>query len=81
MAITAEVKQYILDAHDVEQLAAFANEANVRNAIGIVCALGFQDGVKESVEALGVRALDTADLQSIVELWDPMKQRTCRVIN
>ena len=76
LAITAEVKQYILKAEDVEQLAAFANAANVRGAIGIVYSLGFEDGVREQVEALGVRGLDTEDLASIASLWDPMKQRT-----
>jgi hypothetical protein len=76
LAITAEVKQYILTEKDVEQLSGFANEANRRNAIGIVCTLGFEEGIREQVEALGVRAIDNVDLQSIVQLWDPMKQRT-----
>ncbi|HEV7275219.1 MAG TPA: hypothetical protein VGN80_02930 [Devosiaceae bacterium] len=76
LAITAEVKQYVLAEGDVEQLAAFANEANVRGAIGIVFSLGFEDGVRDRIQDLGVRALDTGDMSSIVSLWDPMKQRT-----
>lgn len=76
LAITAEVKQYILTAEHTTQFANFANEANKRGAIGIVFSLGFEDGVREAIEDLGVRALDIEDIQAIVGIWDPMKQRT-----
>jgi len=76
LAITAEVKQYVLKADDIDQLAAFANEANSRGSIGIVFALGFEAGVRDAIEDLGVRGLDIDDLERIVSLWDPMKQRT-----
>lgn len=76
LAITAEVKQYVLKATDVDQLAAFANEAGSRGSIGIVFSLGFEEGVRDAVEGLGVRGLDIGDLENIVSLWDPMKQRT-----
>lgn len=76
LAITAEVKQFILKDQHVEPLTAFAGEANARGAIGLVCSLGFEEGVRERMEDLGVRALDIDDLRDIVSLWDPMKQRT-----
>jgi hypothetical protein len=44
--------------------------------LGLVVALGFEEGVKGDVEGLGVKALDRDDLLRIVELWDPLKQRT-----
>jgi len=75
LAITAEVKQFELTNKHVEELTAFANEANRRGAIGIVCGLSFEPGVRESLEDLGVRTLDLQELQEIVSLWDPMKQR------
>lgn len=76
LAISAEVKQFILKAGDVADLEAFANETGRRGALGIVVALGFEDGVRQQIEALGITQLDTDDLIRIVELWDPLKQRT-----
>lgn len=49
-----------------------------RAAIGLVVALGFEEGAREAIEieALGLKALDIDDLLAIAELWDPLKQRT-----
>lgn len=76
LAISAEVKQFELKDTDVADLEAFANATGQRGALGVVAALGFQEGVKEAVDALGVIPLDIADMLRIVELWDPIKQRT-----
>jgi hypothetical protein len=76
LAISAEVKQYALREDDVPDLESFANETGRRAAIGLVVALEFEDGAREAVEALGVKALDMDDLLAIVELRDPLKQRT-----
>lgn len=77
LAISAEVKQFEI-AHDdaFADLAAFANEAGRRGALGVIAALGFQEGVREELTALGLRPLDLDDMLKIVELWDPIKQRT-----
>lgn len=76
LAITAEVKQLVLAAEAVERLSTFAAEATRRGAMGLVVALDFGPDAKAKATELGVRALDISDLLSIVELWDPMKQRT-----
>lgn len=76
LALSAEVKQFILKVDDVPDLEAFANETGRRGALGLVVALGFEEGTRDAIESLGVRALDTDDLLSIVQLWDPLKQRT-----
>ncbi len=76
LAISAEVKQFVLRATNLDDLQGFANTVGQRGALGIVMALGFEDGVREAVIALGVKALDREDLIRIVELWDPVKQRT-----
>jgi hypothetical protein len=76
LAISAEVKQYILGSDAVAGLTAFANEVGKRGALGIVVALGYVEGVKDQIEVLCVKALDTKDLIRIVGLWDPLKQRT-----
>lgn len=76
LAISAEVKQYTLPADDVADIEAFGNEAGRRGALGLLVALGFEDGVRDAIEALGLKAIDIADLLRIVELWDPLKQRT-----
>ena len=70
------MKQFILKASNVSDLENFANETGKRGALGLVVALGFEEGVQEEIEALGVKALDRDDLLRIVELWDPLKQRT-----
>lgn len=76
LAISAEVKQFTIKADDVADLEGFANETGRRGTLGIVAALGFEEDVREAIESLGVRALDTEDLLGIVQLWDPLKQRT-----
>jgi len=76
LAISAEVKQYTLSEDNVADLEAFGNETGRRGALGLLVALGFENGVRGAIEALGMKALDIADLLRIVELWDPLKQRT-----
>lgn len=76
LAITAEVKQYVLKDDNVPDIEGFANEAGRRGAIGLVLALGFDAGVRGRVESLGLRALDAEDMLGVVRLWDPVKQRT-----
>ncbi len=74
-AVSSEVKQFVLAAGDVPLLGDFAHRVGDHGAIGIVTALGFQDGLREQVETLGIRPMDRRDLLSIVDLWDPAKQR------
>lgn len=76
LAISAEVKQYVYPVEDVPDLEGFANETGRRAAIGLLVALGFGEGAREAIEALGVKPVDVDDMLSIVELWDPIKQRT-----
>jgi hypothetical protein len=76
LALSAEVKQFELAADDVGDLQQFANDVGERGALGLVVALAFKPGVREIVEDDGLRALDRDDLRRVVELWDPLKQRT-----
>jgi hypothetical protein len=76
LAISAEVKQFVLKLDNVADLEAFANEVGRRGALGAVFALGFEEGVRDAIEGLGLKALDPDDMLRIVELWDPVKQRT-----
>ncbi len=75
LAVSAEVKQFVLKATDVPDLESFANEVGRRGALGAVFALGFEEGVRKAIEDLGVKALDSDDMLRIVEMWDPVKQR------
>lgn len=76
LAISAEVKQCeIGDAH-LPDLESFANATGRRGALGVVAALGFEEDAREGVQELGLIALDVEDMLRIVELWDPVKQRT-----
>ncbi len=76
LAISAEVKQFDLKPDDVRDLTAFANATGQRGTLGLVVALGFLEGVRAALEGLGLRTLDRVDMVRIVELWDPLKQRT-----
>ncbi len=76
LAISAEVKQLVLKTADVADLEAFGNETGRRGALGAVFALGFDPAARGAVEGLGLKALDVYDMVRIVELWDPLKQRT-----
>lgn len=76
LAISAEVKQFEIKAEDVPDLEAFGNETGRRGTLGLVAALGFREGVRGLIRDVGLKSLDTEDLLRIVELWDPLKQRT-----
>jgi hypothetical protein len=76
LAISAEVKQFALKADAVPDLEAFGNATGKRGSLGMVVALAFDEGTRAEIEALGLKALDRNDLLRIVELWDPLKQRT-----
>jgi hypothetical protein len=76
LAISAEVKQYTISTGDVADLEDFANRTGRRGALGVIAATGFDDEVWEKLEAIGLIPLDLDDMLRIVELWDPIKQRT-----
>lgn len=76
LAITGEVKQFAVRMDDLPELEAFANEAGRRGSLGLVVALRFEAGTAERISEMGVRPLDREDLVGIVQLWDPVKQRT-----
>ena len=76
LAITAEVKQYVINADSLSDLAAFATEATRRGAIAIVAALDFAEGVREALLEQGAEPLSQGDMVRIATLWDPVKQRT-----
>lgn len=76
LAISAEVKQFDLGPDDVPDLENFANATGQRGSLAIVAALGFRETVRQQIQGMGLKPLDPADMLRIVELWDPLKQRT-----
>lgn len=76
LAISAEVKQYVVSLDAVTDLQAFANAVGRRGALGVIAALGFDSGVRDQLDAFGILSLDRADMLRTVALWDPLKQRT-----
>jgi hypothetical protein len=76
LAISAEVKQLEFTTKNVPDVAGFANETGRRGALGLLVALSFGDGARVELELIGLRPLDLDDLVRIVDLWDPLKQRT-----
>ncbi len=76
LAISAEVKQYVVKTESIPDLEGFANETGRRGALGLVVSLAFDGEARQQVEAAGLKAIDRADMLRIVELWDPLKQRT-----
>ncbi|HZP75426.1 MAG TPA: hypothetical protein VFB45_04720 [Pseudolabrys sp.] len=76
LAISAEVKQFTLKADHIPDLEGFANATGRRGALGVVAALDFEDEARTSIREMGLIPLTRADMLNIVELWDPIKQRT-----
>jgi len=76
LALSSEVKQFDLKPDDVPDLEGFANETGRRGSIGIVAALGFRQDARKRIEDLNLKPLTVDDMLQIVELWDPLKQRT-----
>lgn len=76
LAVSAEVKQFVLSAEKLPDLQGFASEVGRRGAIGIVAALEFAEKVRPSLQEMGLETLDLENMRDIVSLWDPMKQRT-----
>ena len=76
LAISAEVKQYQITMAGVPGLAAFGNATGIRGALGVVAALGFDDDARQAITDMGMIPLDRPTMLRIVELWDPIKQRT-----
>jgi len=76
LAISAEVKQFDIKAEDVPDLETFGNETRKRGTLGLVVAMGFRSDVRGQIEDIGLKPLNKSDLLRIVELWDPLKQRT-----
>jgi hypothetical protein len=75
LAISAEVKQFEVTDGNISDFEGFANATGKRGALGVVAATAFQDGVKLKLETMGLLTLDIEQMLSIVELWDPVKQR------
>lgn len=76
LAISAEVKQYEINTESIDDLADFANRTGQRGALGVIAALSFSEEAKPILENMGLIALDKEGMLKIVELWDPVKQRT-----
>ena len=75
LAMSAEVKQYVVSHDAVADLEAFANATGRRGTLGVVVALGFEREAREELSAKGVVTLDIDDMRRTVELWDSLKQR------
>lgn len=76
LALSAEVKSYVIKEDQIDDFLAFAHEIGRRGALGMLVTLGFEGEARDSIEGLGLIPLDIEDLQRIVSLWDPLKQRT-----
>ncbi|OIQ50959.1 hypothetical protein BerOc1_02904 [Pseudodesulfovibrio hydrargyri] len=76
LAISAEVKHFHVQESDIPDFASFANEVTVRGAIGMIVALGFEKEAEDQIIEMGLFPLDIRGMLTIVNLWDPLKQRT-----
>ena len=76
LAISAEVKQFEIVPDTLLDLEGFANDTGRRGALGLLVALGFKGGADRQAAKMGLRVLDLKGMIRIVDLWDPLKQRT-----
>ena len=68
LALSAEVKQLDLELDALPGIKNFANETGRRGALGVIAALGFRTGMREKLQGMGPKLLDTASMLKIVEL-------------
>ena len=75
LTISVEVKHFVFNATDLEEIEQFVQKVRQRGALGLVVATDFAAGVREDVATAGLVPLAVEDLVRIVTLWDPVKQR------
>jgi len=75
LVLSVEVKHLSVDEREAEQVLPFLTEVAHRDALAIVAAVTFADAARDRIAELGGRPLDVPDLLSLVDLWDPLKQR------
>jgi len=75
LVLSVEVKHFALDETSVGQVEPFLVEVTRRNALALVAADVFSLEAAEHVAARGGRPVDLPMLLSLVDLWDPLKQR------
>ena len=75
LVISAEVKQYVIPEKDVADFEDFATQVARENALGLVVALDFAEGVREGLRDMGLEPVSKKDLHDRVRLWDALKQK------
>lgn len=75
LVLSAEVKQYVLEADHLPSFSEFSHLISQHKALGLVVAFDFEEGVREGLEELGLRPVSREDLIDRVGLWDPLKQK------
>ncbi|HBQ94037.1 MAG TPA: hypothetical protein DD856_02220 [Sulfobacillus sp.] len=56
-------------------MAEFASLVTRHQALGLIVALDFAEGVREELVEMGLEPVAKKDLLERVRLWDPLKQR------
>lgn len=75
LALTAEVKHFIMSEDDVtREITDFAERVRQRASLGLVVALGFGEGAADMVANLGLVPVTVEDISDDVRLWDTHKQ-------
>ena len=75
IVLSAEVKQFLFDRTHLGDVAEFASLVARRQALGLIVALDFAEGVREELVEMGLEPVAKKDLLERVRLWDPLKQR------
>lgn len=75
LVLSAEVKQFSFNESNLADVAEFASLVTRHNALGLVVALDFAEGVREKLADMGLEAVAKSDLMERVRLWDPLKQK------
>lgn len=70
-AIVTDPPYGLLEYDDKE----FASLVTRHQALGLVVALDFAEGVREKLADMGLEAVAKSDLMERVRLWDPLKQK------
>lgn len=75
LVLSVEVKHEVLTDASAPALGPFLDAVRRHDALALVAAEGFTTEARRWIAESGGRPLDVPELLTVVELWDPIKQR------
>lgn len=75
LVLTIECKSFDVDIETALQVTTFTGEARKRRALAMIAALAFDEEAKSHLTRDDIRVVDLTMIQTLADLWDPLKQQ------